>query len=255
MKNRVWSILLCLGLCLSLLPGAAWAKAVTSQTSRDTRGACATTGKESTGLRLLDDDSSIIGDNVSTGDSITVGDKNYTYGGDASGGLKLDGSVTETTCYKAGKGYALFTPAGADSAATLTLHDAALTGTIDSEITLNLVLEGANTITVNKDGNTHAYGIYTNQALTISGSGSLDISASSSDGIAAAIFVLNPLTIQSGTVISDTAGIVIGASGSLDIQSSATVNIPYVVTHGQISTGTYTGPVIRVEQATSTDAN
>ncbi|WP_027400489.1 S-layer homology domain-containing protein [Anaerovorax odorimutans] len=100
-------------------------------------------------------------------------------GVDASAGLNLSTPPSVITYYKAGNGYALFTPATTTTPATLTLHNASITS--GSTMPLKLVeetvikLEGANSLT-NTNTNT-----------------GVGISASSSTN------VLQPVIIQGGS--------------------------------------------------------
>ncbi|KXL52975.1 endoglucanase precursor [Anaerotignum neopropionicum] len=102
-------------------------------------------------------------------------------GTDASTGLDLSTPPTVTTYYKAGDGYALFTPANGETKATLTLHNASITSSSATPLDLGaetvIKLEGTNSITNSNETN-----------------GSVGISAiSSSSGIA------QPVTIQGGS--------------------------------------------------------
>ncbi|WP_312612147.1 S-layer homology domain-containing protein [Oscillibacter sp.] len=105
----------------------------------------------------------------------------YADGGDASpGGIDLSTLPAEGTYYKAGSGYALFTPATPDPAANakLALHHASIVTTSATALTLpsdapvDIVVAGGSSITAGGSGNV----IYTNgQALSVTGSGDLTL--------------------------------------------------------------------------------
>lgn len=118
---------------------------------------------------------------VKAGSRVYLGGILYADGGDASpGGIDLSTSPAEGTYYKAGSGYALFTPATPDSAANakLALHHASIVTTSATALTLpldapvDIVVAGGSSVTAGGSANV----IYTNgQALSVTGSGDLTL--------------------------------------------------------------------------------
>ncbi|MPM11418.1 hypothetical protein SDC9_57762 [bioreactor metagenome] len=118
---------------------------------------------------------------VKAGSRVYLGGILYADGGDASpGGIDLSTLPAEGTYYRAGSGYALFTPATADPAANakLELHGAIISTTsataisLPSDAQVDIVVAGDSSITAGGSGNV----IYTNgQALSVTGSGDLTL--------------------------------------------------------------------------------
>ena len=166
MKKRLLSILLCVCMALSLPPTTVWATEYSSWEAATDEGIV-----------------------LNVDDTVTIDGTTYIYKGDASSsGIELhtlDGSYTaliQACCWKAGNGYALFTPSTTDPAtnAKLELHNVVIS-TSSSALSLpsaepvDITVTGDNTLKANGSGNV----ITTNgQALNISGSGNLTLAGS-----------------------------------------------------------------------------
>ncbi len=147
---------------------------------------------------------------------------------DASTGLNLSIPPSVNTYYKAGNGYALFTPANGDIKAILTLHNANITSS--SEILLNLgaetviKLEGKNTIINSKtDSGVGIMAVSSTsgecQPVTIQGGidDSLTVSATECTSMGA-------LTIDGGSVTMDGMVYGIATEGNVVLKNGAKVS-------------------------------
>lgn len=209
MRKRIFSVLLCFCMALSLLPVAALAAEYDGWEAATAEGVTLTADT----------------------DKVTIGGVAYTYKGDISNsGLqttntdyKFDGS---SEIYKAGGGYVLLIwPSAAGNPVTLTLHNASITTStagISIFAQVNVTLEGDNSITAHGNG---LESCNSQPNLDIGGSGSLTANAGS--------YALNAkyqgsasdtLTIQDSahlTLIGST-GI---CSGTVTIKGSSVVDI------------------------------
>jgi hypothetical protein len=134
---------------------------------------------------------------------------------------------TAATCYKAGSGYVLFTPAvtseNGTTPATVTLHNAAINNTAansnalalpSGDVTVTLDAGTANTLSSKN------YGLYTATGNpTIGGSGTLSVTGSPVNGIRAG----GSLTIQDSAVITAAGKIPIYAKGNISVNGSSSI--------------------------------
>ncbi len=121
---------------------------------------------------------------VKAGSRVYLGGILYADGGDKStSGIDLSTLPTEGTYYKAGTGYALFTPATADPAANakLKLHGTVISASNTTALVLpstepvDIIVDGDSSLTVGGSANV----INTNgQALSVTGSGDLTLTGS-----------------------------------------------------------------------------
>ena len=193
MKKRFFSILLCFCMVLGLLPATALAtdypdgwpsdpSSLVADTDTVTIDGITYTYKgeaDTSGIQMYS------GDGMSY-DALTetvyclVDGEFIPYGGDVSeSGLDLSSSLpTIVTRYKAGDGYALFTPAEGETKAKLEFHDATIATTDATALTLpstelvDITVTGDNSLTAGGNGNV----IATNgQALSVTGGGNLSL--------------------------------------------------------------------------------
>lgn len=119
---------------------------------------------------------------------------NASYGGDVStSGLNLNtGTPSTATLYKAGSGYALFTPLDGGTPATLKLHNATINNTTAFINSIGPEHEGialpAGNITIQVEGTNNiksgaSYGIGSGTNITISGDGVLTVDGNFANGI------------------------------------------------------------------------
>lgn len=155
--------------------------------------------------------------------------KDAAYGGDAGSGLDLSSNTpTAATCYKAGSGYVLFTPAvtvGVTTPATVTLHNAAINNTATTANSNALALPSGD-VTVTLDAGTtntlssKYYGLYAaTGSPTIGGSGTLNAAGSAVNGIHAG----GSLTIQDSAVITATGKLPIYAKKNILVNGSSSI--------------------------------
>jgi filamentous hemagglutinin len=154
--------------------------------------------------------------------------KDAAYGGNAGSGLDLSSNTpTAATCYKAGSGYVLFTPAvtseNGTTPATVTLHNAAINNTAansnalalpSGDVTVTLDAGTTNTLTGKN------YGLYAaSGSPTIGGSGTLNATGSGLYGIYAG----GSLTIQDSAVITAAGKIPFYAIGNISVNGSSSI--------------------------------
>ena len=163
---------------------------------------------------------------ISIGDTVTIDGIDYTYQGDVSeAGLNLNTAPTEATYYKAGEGYALFTPANGGTPATLVLHGATISSADHHTLYLGaetvLKLEGTNRLT--NTGTKNGVGIdnYSDgwQDTVIQGGSGDSLIVSAWTGIFA-----GNLTISGGNVTANGSAYGIITTGDMLIENGAQVS-------------------------------
>lgn len=179
-------------------------------------------------------------------------------GADASAGLDLSTPPDVITYYKAGNGYALFTPANGETKETLTLHNANITSASATPLVLSaetiIKLEGENSLTNSKsDG---GVGIYANggsgepQPITIQGGSgdSLTVSAWQCTNIGA-------LTIDGCSVTMD--GLVYGmlTEGDVVLKNGAKVSASGGDSGGAVQIDTYVPCSLTVSDGSTLTVN
>lgn len=163
---------------------------------------------------------------ISIGDTVTIDGINYTYQGDVSeAGLDLSTAPTEATYYKAGDGYALFTPANGGTPATLVLHSATISSAAYDTLRLGaetvLKLEDTNRLTNTRTKNGVGIDNYSDgwQDTVIQGGSGDSLIVSAWTGIFA-----GNLTISGGNVTANGSAYGIITTGDMLIENGAQVS-------------------------------
>lgn len=162
---------------------------------------------------------------ISIGDTVTIDGIDYTYMGDASGGLDLANAPTEATYYNAGDGYALFTPANGGTPATLVLHGATISGAAYDTLRLGaetvIKLEGTNSLT--NTGTDSGVGIEN----FLDGVQDIAIQGGSGDSLIISAWTcinVGNLTISGGNVTANGLAYGIVTTGDMLIENGAQVS-------------------------------
>ncbi|WP_180951076.1 S-layer homology domain-containing protein [Marasmitruncus massiliensis] len=165
---------------------------------------------------------------IPIGDTVTIDGIDYTYQGDISeAGLNLSTAPTEATYYKAGDGYALFTPANGSTPATLVLHGATISSAATNTLYLGadtvIKLEGDSTLTNSTVGS--GIGIFagaadTAMSITIEGSSqaSLTVNAHQCTNVGA-------LTLSGGSVTMNGTAYGMLTTGDVMLKDGAKVSL------------------------------